>query len=255
MSDPMPPEVRDWMKRTDAEPPDAQRSARQVMTRLPEVRQRSRWWPFPVRYRTPKAPTTNTTTNATTEYQPGPIPATNGHTPTVIGRTQSMFSPVKAITAGAIVATLGGVMLISQPFEQQGMRSGGRDRSHRPDVGHRQHAARGRQLLRDRLLERWRLQSPQLRVHVRMDLQRPAPDRRCVGALDRGYLPDGRRPHLGRHGCFLPAKRGRRLGVLDRLPREGLHPERRGLDRNQHLHVRRERWLRRPLGRPRHRAG
>jgi hypothetical protein len=116
MSDPMTPEVRDWMKRTDADPPDAQRSARQVMTRLPEVRQRSRWWPFPVRYRTPTAPTTN----ATTEYQPRPIPATNGHTPTVIGRTQSMFSPVKAITAGAIVAALGGVMLISQPFEQQG---------------------------------------------------------------------------------------------------------------------------------------
>jgi hypothetical protein len=31
-----------------------------------------------------------------------------------------MFSPVKAITAGAIVAALGGVMLISQPFEQRG---------------------------------------------------------------------------------------------------------------------------------------
>lgn len=116
MSDPMTPEVRDWMKRTDADPPDAQRSARQVMTRLPEVRQRSRWWPFPVRYRTPRAPTTD----ATTEYQPRPIPATNGHTPTVIGRTHSMFSPVKAITAGAVVAALGGVMLISQPFEQQG---------------------------------------------------------------------------------------------------------------------------------------
>jgi hypothetical protein len=31
-----------------------------------------------------------------------------------------MFSPVKAITAAAIVAALGGVMLISQPFEQPG---------------------------------------------------------------------------------------------------------------------------------------
>lgn len=31
-----------------------------------------------------------------------------------------MFSPVKAITAGAIVAALGGVMLISQPFDQPG---------------------------------------------------------------------------------------------------------------------------------------
>jgi hypothetical protein len=41
-------------------------------------------------------------------------------TPTVIGRTQSMFSPVKTITAGAIVFALGGVLLIAQPFEQQG---------------------------------------------------------------------------------------------------------------------------------------
>jgi hypothetical protein len=31
-----------------------------------------------------------------------------------------MFSPVKAITAGVIVAALGGVMLVSQPFEQRG---------------------------------------------------------------------------------------------------------------------------------------
>ena len=31
-----------------------------------------------------------------------------------------MLSPVKAITAGAIVAALGGVMLIAQPFERQG---------------------------------------------------------------------------------------------------------------------------------------
>ena len=31
-----------------------------------------------------------------------------------------MFSPAKAITAGAIVFALGGVMLIAQPFDQQG---------------------------------------------------------------------------------------------------------------------------------------
>ena len=116
MSDPKTPEVREWMKRTDAEPPDAQQSARIVMSRLPGVRQHSRWWPFPVRYRTPNVPTTD----STTEYQPTPISAANGHTPTVIGRTRSMLSPVKAITAGAIVAALGGVLLIAQPFERQG---------------------------------------------------------------------------------------------------------------------------------------
>ena len=31
-----------------------------------------------------------------------------------------MFSPVKAITAGALVFALGGVLLIAQPFDQQG---------------------------------------------------------------------------------------------------------------------------------------
>ena len=115
MSDPMTPEVRDWMKRSDAEPPDAQQSARQVMARLPEVRQRRRWWPFPVFYRKPQSPMTTDTT----EHPPSPIPASDGHTPTVIGRTQSMLSPVKAITAGAVVFALGGVLLVAQPFDQQ----------------------------------------------------------------------------------------------------------------------------------------
>jgi hypothetical protein len=31
-----------------------------------------------------------------------------------------MFSPAKAITAGALVFALGGVLLIAQPFDQQG---------------------------------------------------------------------------------------------------------------------------------------
>ena len=35
-------------------------------------------------------------------------------------RTQSMFSPAKAITAGALVFAIGGVLLIAQPFDQQG---------------------------------------------------------------------------------------------------------------------------------------
>ena len=36
-----------------------------------------------------------------------------------------MFSPVKAITAGALVFALGGVLLIAQPFGQQGSVPGG----------------------------------------------------------------------------------------------------------------------------------
>lgn len=39
-------------------------------------------------------------------------------TPTSRWRTRSMFSPLKAITAAALVFTIGGVMLIAQPFDQ-----------------------------------------------------------------------------------------------------------------------------------------
>ena len=77
--------------------------------------QRSRWLTLPIPYRRTQRPTAADTT----EFQPSPIPATNGHTPTVIGRTSSMLSPVKAITAGALVFGIGGVMLIAQPFGQQ----------------------------------------------------------------------------------------------------------------------------------------
>ncbi len=106
-----------FYRETDATPPDSRESARQVGTRLqrtPQVRSR-RWLPSWRRGHTSPADTSRPT-----EYESTPIPATNGHTPTVIGRTQSMFSPVKAIIAGAIVAALGGVMLISQPFDQRG---------------------------------------------------------------------------------------------------------------------------------------
>jgi hypothetical protein len=111
MSDPMNPEVRDWLKRTEAEPPDAHQGARQVMARLPEVRQRRRWWPFPVIHREPQSVPTTT---ATTQHEPSFTPAT------AIGRTQTMLSPVKAITVTALVFTIGGMMLIAQPFDRQG---------------------------------------------------------------------------------------------------------------------------------------
>ncbi len=40
-------------------------------------------------------------------------------TPTPRWRIQTMFSPAKALTVGAIVFALGGVMLIAQPFDRQ----------------------------------------------------------------------------------------------------------------------------------------
>lgn len=87
-----------------------------MATRLPHVRQRSRWWPFPVLYRRVKTPTTSDAT----ENRAIDVSASNGHVPTVIGRTQTMLSPVKATTAGALVFALGGLFLVAQPFGQQG---------------------------------------------------------------------------------------------------------------------------------------
>jgi len=109
------PEVGAWLKGREVRPVDSEDTARRVAARLPQIRQRSRWWPFPVLYR---KSTTTTSTDMTTT-QPSPIPATNGHTPTVIRRTQLMLSPVKAITTGAIVFAIGGAFLIAQPFDQQ----------------------------------------------------------------------------------------------------------------------------------------
>lgn len=106
-----------FYRETDATPPDSRESARQVRTRLqrtPQVRRR-RWLPSWLPRRTSPADTSRPT-----EYQPSPIPATNGHTPTVIGRTQSMFSPVKALIAAALVFGIGGAFLVAQPFQQQG---------------------------------------------------------------------------------------------------------------------------------------
>ena len=105
-----------WLHDEDPAPPDSSRSARAVAERLPSVRQQSRWWPLPLLRRTPVPPA------VVPETDPVPfIPATNGQSPTVIGRTTSMLSPFKAITAGAIVFALGGAFLITQPLQQQGV--------------------------------------------------------------------------------------------------------------------------------------
>ena len=112
------PFLDEWLHETEVTPPDPSEGARRVASQLPYTRQVGRWLPFSL-FRREAQPPTATVTN-TTEYQPNPIPATNGHTPTVIGRTSSMLSPVKAITAGALAFAIGGAFLIAQPFDQQG---------------------------------------------------------------------------------------------------------------------------------------
>jgi hypothetical protein len=106
--------VRAWLKGTDVGPEDVRRSVGMVSGRAEHTRQRGRWWPLPSFRRRAASQA------ARNDMQLSPIPAAIGHTPTVIGRTSSMFSPVKAITAGAFVFAIGGAFLVAQPLEQQG---------------------------------------------------------------------------------------------------------------------------------------
>ncbi len=106
--------VRSWLEATAGSPHTASRTVSEVMSRLPQTRQRSRWWPLP-----------------TLERRSGPAsrdaesqPLTHGPSidrfPIVTRRTVTMLSPVKAITAGALVFALGGLFLVAEPFDQQG---------------------------------------------------------------------------------------------------------------------------------------
>ena len=108
--------LRAWTPDTPAGHPDRSRVVGNVVRLLHSTRpRRRRWWLGSAFRGTADAPK-----DAERRYdQASPIPATIGHTRTVTGRIQSMFSPVKAITAGALVFAIGGVMLIAQPFDQQ----------------------------------------------------------------------------------------------------------------------------------------
>jgi hypothetical protein len=115
-----PPDTRlhDWLDDTVGPTPNPVEGTRQVMSQAEKTSQVGRWLPFPALHR--RISTRAASTDDTTEYRPSPIPASNGHTPTVIGRTQTMISPAKAIIAGTLVFAVGGVLLIAQPFDRQG---------------------------------------------------------------------------------------------------------------------------------------
>ncbi len=105
-----------WFRDREAGPRDVQAGVAKVMADVPQTHQQRRWWPFPLFDR--KAHEVMAT--GMNEYRASPIPATNGHAPTVIGRTHAMLSPVKAIAATALVVAIGSAMLIGRPLGQQG---------------------------------------------------------------------------------------------------------------------------------------
>lgn len=113
----------DWLDDSIGHDPDPVEGTRQVMSQVEETSQVGRWLPFGVLHR--RIRTRTAATDDTTEYRAGPISPTNGHTHTLIGRTHTMLSPVKAISVGAIAATviafaLGGVLFIAGPLGPQG---------------------------------------------------------------------------------------------------------------------------------------
>ena len=103
-------EIGDFYRETDVTSPDSTESARQVATRLartPQVK-RHRWPPAWLQRSTVTEPTETT-------IEPDPE---------VTGRTRSMLSPASALTAGALAFAIGGVLLIAQPFQQEGLAPG-----------------------------------------------------------------------------------------------------------------------------------
>jgi hypothetical protein len=94
----MQPLLKAWFRARSAGPADVSVGVAQVVARLPETRQRSRWWPLPVPAR------------------PAPTPVTNGRQP---ARGTTMFSALKSVFAGIIVALLGGLVFAGILAPQQ----------------------------------------------------------------------------------------------------------------------------------------
>ena len=95
----MQPLLEVWLRDRDEAPRDTTSGIARVMGKVPEVRQRSRWWLLPVLDR------------------PAPIPATSGRQP---ARGFTLFSALKFIAATAIVALFGGFLLAGVLTTEQG---------------------------------------------------------------------------------------------------------------------------------------
>jgi hypothetical protein len=93
------PLLKAWLRARSAGPADVPDGVAQVVARLPQTRQRSRWWPLPAFER------------------PGPIPVTSERSP---GRAFTVTSTLKFAVAGVMVALFGGLLLASILTTRQG---------------------------------------------------------------------------------------------------------------------------------------
>jgi hypothetical protein len=105
--------VDKWLSSTNDSPHKAPLTVARAMARLPQTRQRRNWWPLPLRGRAAVA----APAHSEQESRPSELVAVSGHSPTLTGRTTSMFSPVKIVATGAALA-LGSALFITQPFDQ-----------------------------------------------------------------------------------------------------------------------------------------
>ena len=101
------PVVSGWLKSTDDPPPDPTGSVNLALGNVHRTRQYRRWWPLPFIERL----TSPAVGVPSRELAPAAVPATNGHAPTLTGRTRTMFSPIKLMAGTAILALTGGLFL------------------------------------------------------------------------------------------------------------------------------------------------
>ena len=87
----MQPLLEVWLREREVPRPSVQTGVTSVMADVPRTRQQGRWWPLP------------------TLSHRAPIPATDGPKP---ARGFTMFSALKFVAAGVIVALFGGFLLI-----------------------------------------------------------------------------------------------------------------------------------------------
>jgi hypothetical protein len=106
--------VREWLRSTRQSPYSAQQTVAEVIKRLPDAKhpRRRRWG---LSWRRTRADPDRVEPH---ELRPAPFQATAGHSATVTGRTQIMFSPGTVVIAGALAFAIGGALYIAQPVEQ-----------------------------------------------------------------------------------------------------------------------------------------